>query len=123
MLHSVRHPAAHRDHNIKEMFYDEQVKCKIKKYSINCLSKYFFFVLKVVDPFRWLENPDYLDTKQYIFQENDIAKKILESCSIRKDFIETISGLMNFERKTLPQIHGEHYFAFTKSGLKNHRYL
>lgn len=74
------------------------------------------------DKFRWLENMDLSDTKQFITRENGISKEFLESCVIRKEFIETIAELMNFEERSLPQIHAEQYFTFTMSPRQNQRY-
>lgn len=41
---------------------------------------------KVPDPYAWLEDPDSVETKEFVNAENEITTKYLEDCDVRERF-------------------------------------
>ena len=40
-------------------------------------------LIQIVDPYRWLEDADAEDTKQYVDAQNAVTVPFLEKCSLR----------------------------------------
>lgn len=76
---SFSYPKARRDDN-KEVIHGIEVR--IGEYLFNNLIVYLL-LNQIREPYRWLENPDSDDTKQFVDAQNAITIPYLESCGHR----------------------------------------
>ncbi|XP_070208687.1 prolyl endopeptidase-like [Littorina saxatilis] len=74
---------------------------------------------KIVDAYRWLEDPDSEETKAFVDAQNDISKPFLEGCPVRKKIIDRITEVWDYPKYTCPSKKGEKYYYFHNSGLQN----
>ncbi|MFM8213699.1 MAG: prolyl oligopeptidase family serine peptidase [Pirellula sp.] len=78
---------------------------------------------KINDPFRWLEDVDSQDTKNWVGEQNKLTFEYLESIPARARFKQRLTELWNFERYGLPRQYGNTYFYTDKNGRKNQNVL
>ena len=78
-----------------------------------------YFGTKVPDPYRWLEDPDSTDTKQWVQDENKITFGYLEKIPAREQIKARMTKLMNYERYSVPFHEGGRYFYSKNNGLQN----
>jgi prolyl oligopeptidase len=74
---------------------------------------------KVADPYRWLEDPDSADTRQWVQDENKITFGYLEKIPARQQIKDRMTKLMNYERFSVPFHESGHYFYSKNNGLQN----
>jgi len=74
---------------------------------------------KVSDPYRWLEDPDAADTRQWVQDENKITFSYLEKIPARQQIKDRMTKLMNYERYSVPFHEGGRYFYSKNNGLQN----
>jgi len=74
---------------------------------------------KVADPYRWLEDPDAADTRQWVQDENKITFSYLEKIPARQQIKDRMTKLMNYERYSVPFHEGGRYFYSKNDGLQN----
>jgi len=74
---------------------------------------------KVADPYRWLEDPDAADTRQWVQDENKITFSYLEKIPARQQIKDRMTKLMNYERYSIPFHEGGRYFYSKNDGLQN----
>lgn len=79
--------------------------------------------VKVVDPYRWLEDTDSADTQAWVEAENKLTFSYLDQIPYRKAIRERMTKLWNYERFTVPQQHGGRYFYQHNNGLQNQNVL
>src|SRR5579864_8356552 len=79
--------------------------------------------VKVVDPYRWLEDTDSTDTHAWVEEENKLTFGYLEQIPYRKAIRDRMMKLWNFERFTVPQQQGGRYFYQHNNGLQNQNVL
>ncbi|MFM8264080.1 MAG: prolyl oligopeptidase family serine peptidase [Pirellula sp.] len=78
---------------------------------------------KINDPFRWLEDVDSQDTKNWVGEQNKLTFEYLESIPARARFKQRLTDLWNFERYGLPRQYGNTYFFTYNNGLQNQNVL
>ena len=64
---------------------------------------------KVADPYRWLEDDNAADTKEWVEAENKVTFSYLDSIAERKWIKERLTTLWNYERYGLPNKEGKYY--------------
>ena len=74
---------------------------------------------KVADPFRWLEDPDAPDSRQWIEAQNKITDAYLSQIPERAAIKDRLTKLWNYERYSLPFKRGKNYFYSKNDGLQN----
>src|ERR1044071_393175 len=74
---------------------------------------------KVADPYRWLENPDSPESREWIEAENKLTFGYLEKIPAREKIKERLTELWNFERYGVPHKEGGNYFLSKNDGLQN----
>ncbi|XP_015917406.2 prolyl endopeptidase [Parasteatoda tepidariorum] len=79
--------------------------------------------VKVIDPYRWLEDPDADETKEFVKAQNDITVPYLENCPVREKLKERIKSMWNFPKYSCPFKEGENYYYFYNTGLQNQSVL
>lgn len=78
---------------------------------------------KVADPYRWLENPDSPESREWIEAENKLTFGYLEKIPSREKIKERLTDLWNFERYGVPHKEGGVYFMSKNNGLQNQSVL
>jgi prolyl oligopeptidase len=73
---------------------------------------------KVADPFRWLEDDNASQTKEWIDAQNKVTFAFLESIPQRKAIEARLTKLWNFERFGVPFKEGGRYFYSRNDGLQ-----
>jgi len=74
---------------------------------------------KIVDPYRYLENRDDPDTKQYVEQELAYTRSILDPLPGRDKINARLSQLLTIGTIGAPQIGGKYYFYTRREGNEN----
>ena len=78
---------------------------------------------KIADPYRWMEDLDCPEIKEWIDAENKITFAYLEGVPEREKIKERLTKLWNFERYGIPRKRGDHYFYTKNDGLQNQSVL
>jgi prolyl oligopeptidase len=79
--------------------------------------------VKVPDPYRWLEDPDAPDSREWIDAENKLTFGYLEDIPQRETIRERLTELWNYEKYGTPYKKGGRYFFYKNDGLQNHSVL
>ncbi|MGA2163755.1 MAG: prolyl oligopeptidase family serine peptidase [Solirubrobacteraceae bacterium] len=74
---------------------------------------------KIVDPYRYLENPDDPDTKLYVEQELSYTRSILDPLPGRGKINARLSQLLEIGTVGAPQMGGRYYFHTRREGNQN----
>lgn len=78
---------------------------------------------QVADPYRWLEELDAADTRQWIEAENALTQDYLKKIPQRPQIHARMTELWNYERFGLPSHEGDRYFITRNDGLQNQAVL
>ncbi len=78
-----------------------------------------YFGTKVADPYRWLEDDNSDETKNWVVAENKVTFDYLSKIPYRDKIKKRITDLYNFPRISAPYREGEYYFYTKNSGLQN----
>lgn len=73
---------------------------------------------KIEDPYRWLEDTNSDETKQWIEQENKLTNEYLSKIPYRNSLKNRLTELMNYERYSAPLKVGEYYIFSKNDGLQ-----
>ena len=82
-----------------------------------------YFGTKVSDPYRWMEDVDSADVKEWVDAENELTQGWLAEVPARKTMQARLMELIDFERYTAPARRGTRYFYSHNSGLQNQNVL
>jgi prolyl oligopeptidase len=74
---------------------------------------------KVADPYRWLEDLDSEETRQWVEAQNKVTFGWLAQVPAREKIRRRLTELWNYERFGLPHKKGGHYFYTRNDGLQN----
>lgn len=74
---------------------------------------------KVPDPYRWLEDDNSAETKQWVEEENKVTFGWLDQIPERPAIKSRLTKLWNYERYGVPLKQGGHYFLTKNDGLQN----
>ncbi|THG16584.1 hypothetical protein TEA_014447 [Camellia sinensis var. sinensis] len=72
----------------------------------------------ISDPYRWLENPDAEEVKDFVEKQVKLTESVLEKCDAREKLREKITKLFDHPRYCAPFRRGKKYFYFHNSGLQ-----
>ncbi len=78
---------------------------------------------KVADPYRWLEDENSEDTKQWVNQQNEVTNRYLSEIPFRNAIRDRLQQLWNYEKSGIPFKKGPWVFCFRNSGLQNQSIL
>jgi len=81
------------------------------------------FGVEVADPYRWLEDPDAPESREWIDAENEITFGWLEEIRERNDIRDRITELWDYEKYGTPSKEGGRYFFRKNDGLQNQSVL
>ncbi|KAG2692876.1 hypothetical protein I3760_08G072400 [Carya illinoinensis] len=74
--------------------------------------------VKVSDPYRWLEDPDAEEVKEFVQKQVKLTESLLEKCEAREKLRESITKLFDHPRYEAPFRRGDKYFYFHNTGLQ-----
>src|SRR4026207_1541910 len=69
-----------------------------------------YFGTKVADPYRWMEDLNSPEVKQWVDAENAVTFKYLDSLPERDVLKKRITDLYNYPRVTIPSFQGRRWF-------------
>ena len=78
-----------------------------------------YFGTKIADPYRWLEDDNSAETKEWVVLENKVTFDYLSKIPYRDKIRKRITDLYNYPRMSSPSRSGEYYFYSKNSGLQN----
>ncbi|KAL1351788.1 hypothetical protein AAHE18_06G120300 [Arachis hypogaea] len=80
-----------------------------------------FHGITIPDPYRWLENPDAQEVKDFVHSQLQLTDSVLESCAARPNLRHKLTNLFDHPRYTVPFRRSHNtYFYFHNSGLQPH---
>ncbi|KAL5557782.1 hypothetical protein UlMin_033993 [Ulmus minor] len=74
--------------------------------------------VKIADPYRWLEDPDAEETKDFVDKQVELTQSVLQSCETREKLREKITKLFDHPRYDAPYKRGDKYFYSHNTGLQ-----
>ena len=78
---------------------------------------------RVRDPYRWLEDGESEETREWITAENEITLPYLESIPARDMITSRMTALWDYEKFGMPWLEGGKYFYTSNDGLMPQRQL
>ncbi|XP_010536444.1 PREDICTED: prolyl endopeptidase-like [Tarenaya hassleriana] len=97
----LQYPAARRDESIVDDYHG----------------------VKVADPYRWLEDPDADEVKEFVQGQVKLTDSVLKKCETREKLSEAITKLFDHPRYGSLFRKGNKYFYFHNTGLQAHSVL
>jgi prolyl oligopeptidase len=83
----------------------------------------YFETYKVADPYRWLEDDNSSETKEWVKAENKVTDEYLSTIPFREKLRARLKELFNYTRYSAPFKKGEYYYFFKNDGLQNQSVL
>ncbi|KAJ1424203.1 Peptidase S9, prolyl oligopeptidase, catalytic domain [Sesbania bispinosa] len=77
-----------------------------------------FHGVKIPDPYRWLENPDAEEVKEFVQKQVHLTDSVLQTCDTRTKLAEKLTKLFDHPRYSAPFRRGNKYFYFRNTGLQ-----
>jgi prolyl oligopeptidase len=74
---------------------------------------------KVPDPYRWLEDDNAAEVKQWVKEENTVTFGYLEKIPFREKIRTRLTEIYNYPRYSSPFRAGDYYFFYKNDGLQN----
>ncbi|KAK4434659.1 Prolyl endopeptidase [Sesamum alatum] len=97
----LQYPAARRDESVVDNYHG----------------------VMVPDPYRWLEDPDSAETKEFVEKQMKLTDSVLKTCETREKLREKLTELYDFPKYSAPSRAGGKYFFFHNTGLQPQRVL
>src|SRR6476661_5214312 len=82
-----------------------------------------YFGTKVADPYRWLENDQADDTKQWVQEENKVTQHYLTQIPYRETIRKRLETLWNYEKYGAPFKEGKYTYFSKNTGLQSQSVL
>ena len=82
-----------------------------------------YFGTKITDPYRWLEDDNSEETKQWVEAENKVTFDYLGKIPFRRQVKDRLTEVWNFEKYSTPFKKGKYYFFYKNDGLQNQSVL
>ena len=77
----------------------------------------------IADPYRWLEDPDSVETKAWVESQNKVTFEYLRAIPKRETLQTRLTELWNYEKYGMPSKRGMRYFYSKNDGLQNQNVL
>ena len=78
-----------------------------------------YFGTQVEDPYRWLEDDQAEDVKQWVQEQNKVTFSYLEKIPFREKIRQRLTEIYDYPRYSSPFRAGEYYFFYKNDGLQN----
>ncbi|MFI5164335.1 MAG: prolyl oligopeptidase family protein [Bacteroidia bacterium] len=82
-----------------------------------------YFGTKISDPYRWLEDDNSGETKQWVEAENKVTYDYLSKIPFRQQVKDRLTQAWNYEKMTAPFKRGKYYFFYKNNGIQNQSVL
>lgn len=82
-----------------------------------------YFGVKVPDPYRWLEDDNSEETKNWVVAQNKLTFDYLSKIPFRDKIRERLTKIWNFEKTSAPYKKGDNYFYSYNNGIQNQNVL
>lgn len=82
-----------------------------------------YFGTKVEDPYRWLEDDNALETKEWVIQQNKVTQDYLKAIPFRDKIKSRLEALWNYPKYGAPFKKGDYYYFYKNDGLQNQSVL
>ncbi|KAK9165014.1 hypothetical protein Scep_000205 [Stephania cephalantha] len=92
----LRYPVARRDESVFDEYHGVQI----------------------ADPYRWLEDPDAEEVKDFVDKQVSLTDSVLRNCETREKLRQQITKSFDYPRYDTPYKRGENYFYFHNTGLQ-----
>ncbi|KAL2346202.1 hypothetical protein Fmac_000202 [Flemingia macrophylla] len=79
--------------------------------------------VNIPDPYRWLEDPDAEEVKEFVAKQVQLTDSVLQKCETREKLRESITKLFDHPRYDAPFRRANKYFYFHNTGLQPHNIL
>ena len=79
--------------------------------------------VEVEDPYRWLEDPDSDETRNWVKAQNEVTTGYLKQITAKDKIQQRLTQLWDYEKYSSPFKRGERYFYFKNDGLQNQSVL
>ncbi|KAL4186660.1 hypothetical protein AMTRI_Chr09g15180 [Amborella trichopoda] len=74
--------------------------------------------VRVEDPYRWLEDPEADEVKDFVDKQVQLTESVLQTCETREKLRQQITTLFDHPRYEIPFRRGDKYFYFHNTGLQ-----
>lgn len=78
---------------------------------------------QIADPYRWLEDDNSAETKDWVSRQNGATNGYLEHIDYRKDITKRLEELWDYAKYSSPFKEGDKYYYFKNDGLQNQSVL
>ena len=99
---------------------DAQLRYPLSK-KVNQIDDYFG--TKVADPYRWLEDDNSEETKNWVGQQNEVTNGYLQTISFRNAVKQKLEAMWNYAKYSSPFKEGAYYYYYKNDGLQNQSIL
>ncbi|MFT3981001.1 MAG: prolyl oligopeptidase family serine peptidase [Ferruginibacter sp.] len=82
-----------------------------------------YFGTTVEDPYRWLEDDNSADTKDWVTRENKVTFDYLDKIPYRKQWLKELEELNNYPKYSSPFRNHDYYYFYKNDGLQNQSVL
>ncbi|KAH9782471.1 prolyl oligopeptidase family protein [Citrus sinensis] len=95
---------------------DESLQYPVARRDESIVDDYHGF--KIPDPYRWLEDPDAEEVKDFVQKQAELTDSVLNKCDVRDRLREKITKLFDSPQYDAPFKQGNKYFYFHNTGLQ-----
>ncbi len=78
-----------------------------------------YFGTKIEDPYRWLEDENAEEVKEWVEEQNKVTFAYFENIPFREKIRQRVTEVYNYPRYSSPFRAGEYYFFYKNDGLQN----
>lgn len=78
-----------------------------------------YFGQSIQDPYRWLEDDNSAETKEWVGAQNSLTQSYLQKITYKDKIKSRLTELWNFDKKSVPFKKGGLFFSFVNNGLQN----
>ncbi|CAN4123051.1 unnamed protein product [Withania somnifera] len=79
--------------------------------------------IDISDPYRWLEDADSEETKEFVEKQMILTDSVLKTCETREKLRKKLTELFDFPKYDVPFRAGDKYFYFHNTGLQPQKVL
>ena len=82
-----------------------------------------YFGTNVEDPYRWLEDDNAADTKEWVVEQNKVTFNYLDKIPYRSAWLKRMEALNNYPRFSAPFRNNDYFYYYKNNGLQNQSVL